>query len=171
MRRERGLTLAEVARGVDLSISFVSALEREEAGASVKTLQRILRFYGTTEHAMVSRDHPRSIGVVSRPGEREAVKDPFSRVTTQQLVPAHANIGVSLSQVEPGGGSHGSYTHEGEEMMYIVIGTVKVTLQESEVYHLAAGDSLYFASTVEHAWENDGASAATVMWVNTPPSF
>src|ERR1700751_4071366 len=45
LRRERGLTLAEVAKGVDLSISFVSALEREEAGASVKTLHRILRFY------------------------------------------------------------------------------------------------------------------------------
>lgn len=171
LRKERGQTLADVAKGVDLSISFLSALEREEAGASVKTLQKILRFYGTTEHAMVYRDQPHSIGVVSRSGEREAVKDPFSRVTTQQLAPAHANIGVALSQVEPGGGSHGSYTHEGEEMMYIVSGTVRVTLQDSEVHHLAAGDSLYFASTIEHAWENDGTHPATVMWVNTPPSF
>src|SRR5262249_20771765 len=45
LRRERGLTLAEVAQGVKLSISFISALERDDAGASVKTLQRILRFY------------------------------------------------------------------------------------------------------------------------------
>jgi DNA-binding transcriptional MerR regulator/quercetin dioxygenase-like cupin family protein len=171
LRRERGLTLAEVAKGVDLSISFVSALEREEAGASVKTLQRILRFYGTTEHAMLTVDRPQSIGAISRRGEREAVHDPFSRVTTQALVPAHANIGASLSNVEPGGGSHGSYTHEGEEMMYVLAGTVKVTLQESEVHRLEAGDSLYFASTAEHAWENDGDVTATVMWVNTPPSF
>ena len=171
LRRERGLTLAEVAKGVDLSISFVSALEREEAGASVKTLQRILRFYGTTEHAMLTVGRPQSIGAVTRRGEREAVHDPFSRVTTQALVPAHANIGASLSNVEPGGGSHGSYTHEGEEMMYVLAGTVKVTLQESEVHHLEPGDSLYFASTVEHAWENDGDVTAAVMWVNTPPSF
>jgi len=171
LRKERGLTLAEVAKGVDLSISFVSALEREEAGASVKTLQRILRFYGTTEHAMLNVRRAQTLGTVTRSNDREAVYDPFSKVTTQQLVPAHANIGTSLSTVEPGGGSHGSYTHEGEEVMIVLAGTITATLGESEVYHLHAGDSLYFASTLEHEWENRGDVTATLMWVNTPPSF
>jgi DNA-binding transcriptional MerR regulator/quercetin dioxygenase-like cupin family protein len=171
LRRERGLTLAEVAKGVKLSISFVSALERDEGGASVKTLQRILRFYGTTEHAMLNVERSQNWGTLTRQGKRKAVFDLFSKVTTEQLLPAQANLGASLSTVEAGGGSHGSYSHEGEEFIYILAGSLKMTLAESEVHDLQAGDCLFFASTLEHAWENTGDVPARVMWVTTPPSF
>lgn len=171
LRRERGLTLAEVAAGVGLSISFISALERDEAGASVPTLQRILHFYGTTEHAMVSPDRAHTWGTLTKHGARKAVYDLFSKVTTEQLLPAQASIGAAISVVEPGGGSHGSYTHEGEEFMFLLAGTMTVTLGESEVHVLSAGDCLFFASTVEHAWENTGDQPANVMWVTNPPSF
>jgi DNA-binding transcriptional MerR regulator/quercetin dioxygenase-like cupin family protein len=171
LRRERGLTLAEVAAGVDLSISFISAIERDEAGASVGTLQRILRFYGTTEHAMMSPERSQTWGTLTSSGGRKAIYDLFSRVTTEQLLPTQASLGASLSIVEPGGGSHGSYTHEGEEFMYLLAGGLRVTLGESELYDLKPGDCLFFASTLEHAWENIGAEPANVMWVSTPPTY
>jgi DNA-binding transcriptional MerR regulator/quercetin dioxygenase-like cupin family protein len=171
LRRERGMTLSEVAGGVGLSISFISAIERDEAGASVGTLQRILRFYGTTEHAMTSPERSQTWGTLTNTGGRKAVYDLFSKVTTEQLLPAQASLGASLSIVEPGGGSHGSYTHEGEEFIYVLAGTLTVTLGESETYELAEGDCLFFASTLEHAWENAGDVPAHVMWVSTPPTY
>lgn len=171
LRRERDLTLADVAKGVGLSISFLSALERDEAGASVRTLQRILRFYGTTEHAMLNVERSRNSGTLTRHGQREAVYDLFSKVTTEQLLPTEASLSASLSIVEPGGGSHGSYSHDGEEFIYVLAGSLKVTLAESEIYKLGVSDSLFFASTLQHSWENDGDVAANVMWVNTPPTF
>lgn len=171
LRRERNLTLAEVASGVDLSISFISALERDEAGASVGTLQRLLRFYGTTEHAMISPERSQMVGTLTRRSGRNGVYDLFSKVTTEQMLPAQASLGAALSVVDPGGGSHGSYTHEGEEFMYMLEGSMTVTLGESEVYELTTGDCLFFASTIEHAWENASDSPAIVMWVTNPPSF
>ncbi|MBV8113439.1 MAG: MerR family transcriptional regulator, partial [Silvibacterium sp.] len=47
LRRERSMTLSEAAKGTDLSVSFLSCLERGQAHASIAALQRLAVFYDT----------------------------------------------------------------------------------------------------------------------------
>ena len=47
----------------------------------------------------------------------------------------------------------------------------EVWLEEREHYVLAAGDCLYFPSTLPHRWHNPGPEPAELVWVNTPPTF
>ncbi|MGB9362354.1 MAG: MerR family transcriptional regulator, partial [Candidatus Sulfotelmatobacter sp.] len=47
LRAQRGLSLAQVARAVSISVGFLSALERSQMTGSVGTLRKLARFYKT----------------------------------------------------------------------------------------------------------------------------
>ena len=47
-RRDKRLTLKDVRGGTSISISFISDIERDTARPSIKTFDKLLRFYGKT---------------------------------------------------------------------------------------------------------------------------
>jgi mannose-6-phosphate isomerase-like protein (cupin superfamily) len=75
-----------------------------------------------------------------------------------------------LFRVAPAAESGDSYTHEGEEFLYILRGEFAITLN-SEEYRLKRGDSFYFESATPHRWKNPGRTETLLLWVNTPPTF
>ena len=170
VRKQQKLTLADVAAATGLSVSFISALELGQVGAGVATIQKLLRFYGTTETAMLNSTASGENGTLLRKSDRTRVRDSFNKVTTEQLVPVHSSLGASLSTVEPGGGSNGAYTHEGDEFVYVLSGAFRVFLND-ERHDLGEGDCLFFPSTWPHSWTNPGDEPATLMWVTTPPTY
>ena len=74
-------------------------------------------------------------------------------------------------RVAPGASSGGAYSHEGEELIYVLQGRFEVWLEEVEHYVLRPGDCLYFSSTQPHRWLNPGKTETRLLWVNTPPTF
>ena len=60
-----------------------------------------------------------------------------------------------LFRIAPQAGSGESYTHEGEEFLYILRGELQISLEEEE-YRLKPGDSFYFESATPHRWKNPG---------------
>ena len=76
-----------------------------------------------------------------------------------------------LFRVAPLAGSDGSYSHQGEEFIYMMSGTLEVWLDELECFVLSEGDSFWFESTLGHRWFNPGQEDAVLLWINTPPSF
>ena len=94
-----------------------------------------------------------------------------SGVRIDNLAPGAKFLEPQLFTVAPGSGSGGSYTHEGEEFLYMLEGTLEIWLDDNEHYRLGPGDSLCFPSTRSHRWRNPGKKPARVIWVNTPPTF
>jgi len=62
--------------------------------------------------------------------------------------------GTALFRIAPGADSGGSYSHEGEEFIYVLQGKFEMWIDEIEHYALEAGDSLYFESTHAHRWRS-----------------
>ncbi len=56
LRQEAGLTLGQAAERAELSPSFLSALERDQAGVSARSLHRLAQVYDTTVSALVRRE-------------------------------------------------------------------------------------------------------------------
>jgi len=168
LRQERGQTLEQAAAAVGLSASFLSELERDQSGASMATLHRLLSYYGTTFAALLQRPSSR-VARLKRAGRGRSVRN--NGVTVEQLADGQALMEPQIFTVEPGAGSEGSYSHEGEEFVYVLEGSFEVVLNEGERYLLRIGDSLYYPSSVVHAWRNPGRVTARVIWVNTPPTF
>lgn len=169
LRRERGLTLKQAARAAGLSASFLSLLERDQTGVSMVNLRKLLNLYGTTVAALASTGSARRTAQLRRAGGGAVIHD--NGVTIEQMAEGEVMMDPDIFTVEPGAGSGGSYTHEGEEVVYVLEGTFEVVLDDVERYQLQEGDSLYYPSTIPHSWRNPGKTTARLLWVNTPPTF
>jgi DNA-binding transcriptional MerR regulator/quercetin dioxygenase-like cupin family protein len=168
LRARRGLSLAQVARATDVSVGFLSALERGQMRASVATLRRIARFYHTNilSFFQAPGENPRLV----RPEQRKILQTE-SGVRMELLAWGNTAMEPHLFRIKPGGGSGESYAHEGEEFLHVLRGQFEIWLNSKEHYRLKPGDSLYFESSTPHRWKNPGRSEAWLLWINTPPTF
>ena len=168
LRAQRSLSLEHVARAVDVSIGFLSAIEREQMTASVATLRRLARFYQIN---ILSLFDPSEVnpGRV-KPNERK-ILEAGPGVRMELLAWGNTMMEPHLFRIAPSAGSGESYAHEGEEFLYILRGSLEISLADGERLCLQEGDSFYFESSNEHRWKNPGKKEALVLWVNTPPTF
>src|ERR1700733_10794477 len=167
LRTRRGLSLAQVAKAVSISVGFLSALERSQMSGSVGTLRKLARFYKTNILDFFDANGASSRQV--QPEQRK-VLEAGPGVRMELLAWGNTVMEPHLFRVAPGAGSGDSYTHEGEEFLYVLRGELMITLEKDE-FRLKAGDSFYFESATPHHWKNPGRTEAWVLWVNTPPTF
>jgi DNA-binding transcriptional MerR regulator/uncharacterized RmlC-like cupin family protein len=167
LRAKRRLSLARVAQAVGISVGFLSALERSQMSGSVGTLRKLARFYKTNILDFFDATGPSSRQV--QPEQRK-VLEAGPGVHMELLAWGNTVMEPHLFRVAPEAGSGDSYTHEGEEFLYVLRGELAITLQKEE-YRLKAGDSFYFESATPHHWKNPGRAETWVLWVNTPPTF
>jgi DNA-binding transcriptional MerR regulator/quercetin dioxygenase-like cupin family protein len=160
-------SLAEVAGAADISVGFLSAIERSNMSASVGTLRKLARFYGM--NVLDLFEHEDSTHPVVRKNERKALSG-GAGVDMELLARGHSVLEPHLFRVKPGGGSGSAYSHEGEEFMYLMKGELDIRLG-GEDYRLRAGDSMNFHSSTPHEWRNPGKTETVILWVNTPPTF
>lgn len=174
-RLGRGLLLRELAALAGCSESMLSKVENDRVVPSLSVLRRVTEVLDLTIGELFSRTH--DVGrIVYRVGERPVVAiDPLrsgSGILMERLIP-HAPehmLQGSIHIVEPGGGSDGMITHDGEEVGYVIEGTLELTVGD-EVFALETGDSFVFRSETPHGYRNTGPVRARVIFINTPPTF
>ena len=168
LRLHRGYSLARVARAANVSVGFLSALERGQMSASVATLRRLARFYRLNILSLFdpSEANPGRV----RPQERK-VLEAGPGVRMELLSWGNTVMEPHLFRVSPSAGSGESYAHEGEEFLFVLRGCLEISLDGGEPHRLEQGDSFYFESSAQHRWSNPGKKEAWVLWVNTPPTF
>ena len=167
LRTRRGLSLAQVAESVGISTGFLSALERSQMSGSVGTLRKLARFYKT--NILEFFDASGASGRHVRPAQRK-VLEAGDGVRMELLAWGDTVMEPHLFRVAPESGSGESYSHEGEEFIYVLRGELTITV-DGEEYQLKSGDSFYFESTTSHHWKNPGRRETLLLWVNTPPTF
>jgi DNA-binding transcriptional MerR regulator len=130
LRAKRKLSLAQVARAVGISVGFLSALERSQMSGSVGTLRKLARFYKTN-----ILDFFDATGASSRqvqPGQRK-VLEAGPGVRMELLAWGNTVMEPHLFRVAPEAGSGDSYTHEGEEFLYVLAGELMITLEKERI--------------------------------------
>jgi transcriptional regulator with XRE-family HTH domain len=167
LRIARGLALRDAADRCGVSVSHLSAIERGTANPSVAAVQRITRAYDTTLVELMARHA--SARVVR--GAERPVTTLGDGVRIEQLALGSQQLEPQLFVLEPGASSDGAYTHDGEEFLYVLAGTVTVWIGSHECHDLRVGDALTFPSTLPHRWRNTASEETRLLWINTPPTF
>jgi quercetin dioxygenase-like cupin family protein/DNA-binding XRE family transcriptional regulator len=168
------MRLADLAEAAQCSESMLSKIEHGKANPSLKTLHRLAKALDLSASALFSRIDDSE--VISRVGTRPIQE--FSTVRSgtdivlEALTPHNPDslLQANIHIVYPGGHTDGEYTHEGEDMGYVLEGELELTL-DGEKYLLKPGDSFLFRSEREHGYRNPGKELTKVIWINTPPSF
>jgi quercetin dioxygenase-like cupin family protein len=62
-------------------------------------------------------------------------------------------------------------SHPGEEFIFVLDGTIELTLEGSAPLTLGAGDTVYFNSDIPHLIANAGGTEAQMIAAITPPTW
>jgi transcriptional regulator with XRE-family HTH domain len=185
-RVQRGLSLRELARRLDVSPSLVSQIETERIQPSVRTLYAIVseldvslddifedgraRRLESSDGARPARARGRAEGgtaLVQRAGERSAI-DLETGVHWERLTTRNERDVEFLYAVYPPHGESAPadalVRHNGREFGLVLSGRLGVTVG-FEDYLLEPGDSIFFESTIPHRLHNEGDEVVTAVWV------
>lgn len=175
LRRAQGKRLKDVAAAAKCSESMLSKIENGVASPSINTLHRITRALSTSIGELFSRPDA-GAPFVLRAGRRpEVARHPYRSgdgITMELLTPFEIGglLQAQLHTVEPGGASDGKISHEGEEVGYVIEGTLEITVDDTRAV-LGPGDSFFFSSQRPHGFRNAGDTEVRVVWVNSPPTY
>ena len=173
LRDDQGLTLRVLAKKLGISASFLSQVESGKASPSLATLKDIADALSTTIGSLIGEGQKLEADPIVRATERKHVQEVGKGINLYLLTSRDPN-----KQMEPllfklkEGATSGvrSYKHFGQEFVLVIKGSIEVTLNDM-TYILKKGDSIYFNSSVPHAFKNMGKEEAEAVWVVTPPSF
>ena len=152
-----------------LSVPYLSQVERDQANPTVTALGGIARALGVSLSFFVPDDTQHA--VVSRSGEGHDLHLRELPYRVQSLAGRGPELQLEplLISVEPGFASEPT-SHLGEEFLYVLSGQLSLHVGE-ERFVLAAGDSAQHPSTTPHAWGNPGQTVTRLLWVGTPKLF
>ena len=168
-RRALGLTLQEVADATNLSVGFISQLERDLTSPSLASLAAIAQILQT--HVSEFLVMPGAGSSVTRPDNRDphAITDGgqvYERISA--AFPGHLLNAVIIHEA-PGYRSELS-RHEGEELYYVLDGSTTIELEDERIV-LHAGDSMHFESGRSHSSWNHTTETTRILVVCTMDVF
>lgn len=175
MRRAAHLRLKDVAARANCSESMLSKIENGNVSPSINTLHRITRALGTSIADLFAKPDAGAPFVLRKGRRPTLVRHPLRSgdgVALESLTPFEIEglLQAQIHIVEPGGASDGLISHEGEELGYILDGTLEITVDDHKAV-LGPGDSFFFASKRPHGYRNVGDTVVRVVWVNSPPTY
>jgi transcriptional regulator with XRE-family HTH domain len=168
------LTLDQVATRAGCSESMLCKIETGKVNPSITLLRRLAEALSINIAALFEDSAPTD--VVLRAAQRPRLGDEVLRrgdgIALERLVPDGPGIALQadIHVVAVGGASDGLITHAGEEMGFVLDGSVELRV-EDQTWRLEPGDSFHFRSERPHGYRNVGEVPARILWVNTPPTF
>jgi transcriptional regulator with XRE-family HTH domain len=172
LRRGRKLSLEAIAARTDLSIGFLSQIERGLSSPSLRVLATIADVLGVGIAGLFGAKETAAAGsdaIITREQQRAELNLWRTGISKQLLSPSgsEGRLNLFLVHLEPGGSTGDElYTHDGEEAGLVLEGEMKLTV-DAESWTLKQGDSFRFASRRPHRFSNPSDKAkAVVLWVN-----
>ncbi|SCK20076.1 transcriptional regulator, XRE family with cupin sensor [Variovorax sp. HW608] len=170
LRHRAGLTLTALADRANLAISTLSKIEAGQLSPGYETIQRLAVGLGVdAAELFMPRVEPAPAGrrgvtkrgqgvrYASEHYEYEALAADLAR---KQFLPLTATIKArSPDEFE------GLPSHEGEEFVYVVSGSLELHSEHYEPLKLGPGDSVYFDSRAGHALVSTSKEDAKVVWI------
>jgi len=142
-RRERGLSLSEVAGATDMSASFLSHVENGKGDITFMRLRRLVALYGMQLVDLVAAPHPADERVV-RASERENVAGIDPGIAMYLLAPdSKRSMMPVLCAYARGRGSAEPLRVESEEFLHVLHGALEIVFDDGETIRLEEGDSIY----------------------------
>lgn len=157
LRKERKLTLQDVANETGFSPALISQIENNNVSPPIATLSKIARFFdvkmsfffeegeAVAKYEVVRKDDRR---VVSRVISKDGTGHGYTYETLSYRK-RNKKMEPFLLTVSERAKEETLYSHEGEEFLLITKGQAELILDD-ERFILEEGDAAYFDSSVRH---------------------
>lgn len=168
-RQQQRMTLQALGAASELSVGYLSQIERDQATPSLGTLAQVARALGVGIEYFIAA--PTAQDALSRAGGRQRFSIDGSSIVYERLSTDFPGNTLSsfIMEVPPGYVSE-TVSHEGEELLYILEGEITQRLGDTEMV-MTAGDALHFRGNQPHGWANHGPRPARMLWTGTLTLF
>jgi transcriptional regulator with XRE-family HTH domain len=171
LRQETRASLADVASATDMSPSFLSLVESGKSDITISRLLRLARFFDISVSDLVDGAGSDSARMVVRKDEQRALHSEEEGLDVFLLCPdSNRRMSILSVRIAPGKSSD-QYSHEGEEFVHVVRGTVVLELEGFDELVLSAGDSVYFDAKIVHQYKNPYKRVAEMFSAMSPPTL
>lgn len=170
IRKERGLTLQDLAERVGVTKSFLSQVENGAANPSFQTLRGLVEALDTPMFALFRTVETRDTLIVRKSNRvRISTSDPGLILELLSPDTPGINMEVTISELEPGAVSGvRPKGHSGEEFGLILRGRAVFQIGNEE-FELTEGDSIWLPGEIPHRVINRGRRILSILSVVSPP--
>ncbi|WP_167772468.1 helix-turn-helix domain-containing protein [Ramlibacter henchirensis] len=170
LRRRRGLTLEELARAVDVDKAHISRIENNHKSPSVAMLAQLAKTLNTSIGHLLGETLDKAEIKVTRAAELQSSprlqqsREPGEH-QFRPLLHGKAVGSFEAFLVHPGPDPGTTEArHSGQEMLYVVAGTVEVMFHD-HVVTLKQGDCIHFPGYLHHRLRRVGRAKAAALLV------
>ncbi|CEQ17072.1 helix-turn-helix domain-containing protein [Paraclostridium sordellii] len=173
LRTQRKMTLKDLSEKTNLSIGFLSQLERGLTSIATDTLGNIADVFEVelsyfflkprTKKKPIIRSYEKEVFNICTSGciQYNLSNNLKEKIMLPRLVDILPNNTEEDIQ---------SYMHDGEEFLYVLEGTLTLFL-DGEEHELYPGDSIHYNSSHNHNWANYTNKMVRILVVATPNPF
>lgn len=157
LRLARKLTLQAVATETGFSTALISQIENDNISPPIATLSRIAKFFDVKLAQLFSEEEEDRKYEIVRADERRMIPRVISKDGSSQgyfyeslsFYKQNKKMDVFMLTVTEKAAEPLTYSHDGEEFIFIMSGTAEFLL-DGESHLLHEGDAIYFESTLRH---------------------
>jgi transcriptional regulator with XRE-family HTH domain len=171
LRLKKKMGLVELGRHTGLSPAMLSKIERGQLFPTLPTLLRIaLVFSVGLDHFFAGARTKPVVGVVRpkdrmRFPERPETEDVAYEFESLDFPATERRLNAFYAEFQAVPDERlRAHQHSGGEFIYVLTGLLSVRIEDEE-HALAAGDSIYFDSSVPHSYRRRGPRACTAIVV------
>lgn len=174
LRKKGGLVLQDLSDRTGLSKPLLSQIEKEAVSPPIATLLKISKAFNTNISFFFQNDGPEEKVVIVRKDESKVIDSRYFGKEEGGYYYEALAFKKPKKYMEPflvefkrkRADQLSYFSHDGEEFIYLLEGTLEFRT-ESQQYILQPGDSLYFESSIPHAYralERRNAKGLTVIY-------
>lgn len=169
LRKERKLTLKQIADHTNLSISFLSQVERSKSSITLESLKKISEALGVNPSYFFSES--------DRKEETTIMRNVVSITNTMENQFFYKDLSGNIENplfnpilvlLNPGAKREDSYSHSGQEFLYVLEGKLTILIDKEE-HELNPFDCIYLDSTTPHNWINKTDSIVKFLCISSIP--
>ena len=172
LRKQRGLTLADVSARIGRSVGWLSQVERDISDPSMEELDALADTLDVSVKSFFGKTptDPGEEGRIVRKGARRPLSPRVSGLFEELLSPdltddfevVHSTFAAGAERVD-------DTCRDTQEVGYVVSGQLEITL-DGEAFTLGPGDSFRIRGE-PFRWANRSTEPCVAIWVIAPPVY
>ncbi|MFC6673051.1 helix-turn-helix domain-containing protein [Marinobacterium aestuariivivens] len=171
IRLSQNLTLEEASKRTGLARSTLSKIENEQISPTFSAVQKLVKGLGIDIPQLFAQPHKsRSSGGrrdITRRDEGKPHPTPTyehemlaTQLTNKKMIPYKTRVRARSFE------DYGDWVrHDGEELLYVLSGSIRFFTEFYEPIDLGEGDSAYYDCEMGHALISTSEEDAVVLWV------
>ena len=162
-RKRKGLTIKELSNLTNLSIGFISNLERNLNSPSVSNLQHICEVLGINLMDILKSSSEKDF-IVRQDERKEIFTTEDNNIKFEMLTNGNKHLN-SIAITIDGNSEYSdvSWGHNYDELGIVISGSLEIQI-ENDTYLLNTGDSIYISKFTPHTYKNPSVEKNITHW-------